>query len=142
LHNRSIGKSSKFIKNPVIYVKKLIIMLIQFKFGHNDQNGSILSQKMPKFELYKHDEFFNIYYRIFYELWTFAYFDRLCKLEKRGDEIKNKSSPLKLLSQSQTNFAEMILVWSPFRGEDLFLISSPLFSNLHNRSKEAKVQSS
>jgi hypothetical protein len=23
----------KFIKNPVIYVKKLIIMLIQFKFG-------------------------------------------------------------------------------------------------------------
>jgi hypothetical protein len=37
---------------------------------------------------YKHnDELFNIYYRIFYELWTFAYFDRLCKLEKRGDEI-------------------------------------------------------
>jgi hypothetical protein len=29
-----IGKSSKFIKNPVIYVKKLIIMLIQFKFWH------------------------------------------------------------------------------------------------------------
>jgi hypothetical protein len=29
-----LGKSSKFIKNPVIYVKKLIIMLIQFKFGH------------------------------------------------------------------------------------------------------------
>jgi hypothetical protein len=29
-----IGKSSKFIKNPVIYVKKLIIMLMQFKFGH------------------------------------------------------------------------------------------------------------
>jgi hypothetical protein len=30
-----IGKSSKFIKNPIIYVKKLIIMLIQFKFGHS-----------------------------------------------------------------------------------------------------------
>ena len=29
-----IGKSSKFIKNPIIYVKKLIIMLMQFKFGH------------------------------------------------------------------------------------------------------------
>jgi hypothetical protein len=27
-------QSSKFIKNPIIYVKKLIIMLIQFKFGH------------------------------------------------------------------------------------------------------------
>jgi hypothetical protein len=49
------------------------------------------------------------YYGIFYELWTFAYFDRLCKLEKRGDEIKKKSSPLKLLSQSQPNFAEMNL---------------------------------
>jgi hypothetical protein len=49
---------------------------------------------------------------IFYELWTFAYFDRLCKLEKRGDEIKKKSSPLKLLSQSQLNFAEMNLGWS------------------------------
>jgi hypothetical protein len=29
-----ISKSSKLIKNPVIHVKKLIIMLIQFKFGH------------------------------------------------------------------------------------------------------------
>jgi hypothetical protein len=38
-------------------------------------------------------------------------FDRLCKLEKRGDEILKKSSPLKLLSQSQPNFAEMILGW-------------------------------
>jgi hypothetical protein len=32
--------------------------------------------------------------------------------KKRGDEIKKKSSPLKLLSQSQPNFAEMILGWS------------------------------
>jgi hypothetical protein len=29
------------------------------------------------------------------------------KIEKRGYEIKKKSSPLKLLSQSQPNFAEM-----------------------------------
>jgi hypothetical protein len=49
------------------------------------KNCSILSQKVPKFELYKHnDELFNIYYGIFYELCTFAYFDRLCKLEKGG----------------------------------------------------------
>jgi hypothetical protein len=34
------------------------------------------------------------------------------KIEKRGDEIKKKSFPLKLLSQSQPNFAEMILGWS------------------------------
>ena len=66
---------------------------------------------MPKFELYKHnDELFNIYYGI-----KFLDFDRLCKLEKRGDEIKKKSSPLKLLSQSQPNFAEMILRWSPLK---------------------------
>jgi hypothetical protein len=31
------------------------------------------------------------------------------EIEKRGDEIQKKSSPLKLLSQSQPNFAEMIL---------------------------------
>jgi hypothetical protein len=30
-----------------------------------------LCQNVPKFELYKHnDELFNIYYGIFYELWT------------------------------------------------------------------------
>jgi hypothetical protein len=37
------------------------------------------------------------------------------KIEKRGDEIKKKSSPLKLLSESQPNFAEMILGWPPFK---------------------------
>jgi hypothetical protein len=42
------------------------------------------------------------------------------KIEKRGDEIKNKSSPLKLLSQSQPKFAEMILSWSPFKIVDHF----------------------
>jgi hypothetical protein len=30
-----------------------------------------------------------------------------------GDHLGYKSSPLKLLSQSQLNFAEMILGWSP-----------------------------
>jgi hypothetical protein len=38
---------------------------------------------------------------------------RQAKNRKRGDEIMKKSSPLKLLSQSQPNFAEMILGWSP-----------------------------
>jgi hypothetical protein len=97
-------------------------MLIQFKFGH--------SQKVPKFELHKHnDELFNIYCGIFYELWTFVDFDRLCKLEK-GDHLRIIS-------------AKFGWNWlSSFRGEDFFLISSPLFSNLHNRSKSAKVQSS
>ena len=31
------------------------------------------------------------------------------KIEKKGDEILKESSPLKLLSQSQPNFAEMII---------------------------------
>jgi hypothetical protein len=33
------------------------------------------------------------------------------QIRKKGDKIKKKSSPLKLLSQSQPNFAEMILGW-------------------------------
>jgi hypothetical protein len=44
--------------------------------------------------------------------WPFKEISIFSKLEKRGDEIKKKSSPLKLLSQSQPNFAEMILGWS------------------------------
>jgi hypothetical protein len=104
----------------------------------------------PKFELYKHnDELFNIYYGTFYELWTFADFDRLCKLEKRGDGIKKKSSLLKLLSMFsngghlgyRTALTDTILKgdhlriisakfgwdWlSSFR-EEFFLISSPFF---------------
>jgi hypothetical protein len=86
--------------------------LLKIEISSNGQNCSILSQKVPKFELYKHnDELFNIYYGIFYELWIFSDFDRLCKLEKRGDEILKKSSPLKLLSQSQPNFA--VRLWQP-----------------------------
>jgi hypothetical protein len=38
---------------------------------------------------------------------------RQAKDRKNGDEKKIKSSPLNLLSQSQPNFAEMILGWSP-----------------------------
>jgi hypothetical protein len=37
------------------------------------------------------------------------------KIEKRVMKLKKKSSPLKLLSQSQPNFAEMILGWFPFK---------------------------
>ena len=71
-------------------------------------NCSILSQKVPKFELYKYnDELFNIYYGIFYELWTFACFDRLSKLEKRGMKfLKN------LLWNYWTNLNQTLLKWS------------------------------
>jgi hypothetical protein len=64
---------------------------------------------VPKFELYKYtDELFNIYYGIFYELWTFAYFDRLCKLEKRGDEIYIK----KIFSSETTEPISTKLCWN------------------------------
>jgi hypothetical protein len=36
---------------------------------------------------------------------------RQAKNRKKGDEILKKSSPLKLMSQSQPNFTEMILGW-------------------------------
>jgi hypothetical protein len=43
--------------------------LLKIEMSSNDQNCSILNQKLSKFELYKHnDELFNIYYGIFYEL--------------------------------------------------------------------------
>jgi hypothetical protein len=43
--------------------------LLKIEISSNGQNCSILRQKVPKFELYKHnDELFNIYYGIFYEL--------------------------------------------------------------------------
>ena len=67
-------------------------LLLKKEISSNGQNCSILSQNVPKFEMCKHnDELFSIYYRNFYELWTFVDFDRLCKLEKRGDEIKKKN---------------------------------------------------
>ena len=43
--------------------------LLKIIFFSNSQNCSMLSQKVPKFELYKHNDYlFNIYYVIFYEL--------------------------------------------------------------------------
>jgi hypothetical protein len=59
--------------------------LLKIEISSNGQNCFILSQNVPKYELYKHnDELFN------YILWDFFInFElcRLCKLEKRGDEI-------------------------------------------------------
>ena len=40
--------------------------LLNIEISSNGQNCPILSQKVPKLELYKHnDELFNIYYEIF-----------------------------------------------------------------------------
>ena len=84
-------------------------LLLKIEISSNGQNCSILSQNEPKLELCKHnDELFSIYYRIFYELWTFADFDRLCKLEKRGDEIKKKNL---LLWNYWANINQALLKW-------------------------------
>ena len=81
--------------------------LLKIEISSNGQNCSILSQKVPKFELYKHnDELFNIYYGIFYELWTFANFDRLCKLEKGGWNFK------KIFSSETTEAISTKLCWN------------------------------
>jgi hypothetical protein len=81
---------------------------LKIKISSNGQICSILSRKVSKFELYRHnDELFNIYYGIFYELWTFAYFDRLCKLEKRGMKFKKN-----LLWNYWANLNQTLLKWS------------------------------
>jgi hypothetical protein len=52
-----------------ILIGEKISPLLKIEISSNGQNCSILSQKVPKFELYKYnDELFNIYYGIFYEL--------------------------------------------------------------------------
>ena len=59
--------------------------LLKIEISSNGQNCSILSQKVPKFELYKHnDELFNIYYGIF--LWTlnFCRFWPIMQIRKKG----------------------------------------------------------
>jgi hypothetical protein len=42
-----------------------------------------------------------------------------------GDEIKKKSSSLKILSQSQPNFAEMVLGWSSSKIVSGILVEGP-----------------
>jgi hypothetical protein len=75
---------------------------------------------VPKFELYKHnDELFNIYYGIFYELWTFTDFDRyrtaLTDTILKGDHLRFIS-------------AKFGWDWlSSFRGEDIFFNFIPPF---------------
>ena len=60
-------------------------LLLKIEISSNGQNCSILSQNVPKFELYKHnDELFNMYYRIF--LWTlnFCRFWPIMQIRKKG----------------------------------------------------------
>jgi hypothetical protein len=100
--------------------------LLKIEISSNGQNCSILNQKVPKLELYKHnDELFNIYYGIFYELWTFSNGGHLGYKTVLTDTILKGDHP-RIIS------AKFGWDWlSSFRGEEFFLISSPLFSNLN-----------
>jgi hypothetical protein len=112
--------------------------LQKIEISSNGQNCYILSQKVPTFELYKHnDELLNLCYRTFYELWTFAYFDRLCKLEKGFEEISifcngghlgyRTALTDTILKGDHPRIISAEFGWDwlrSFRGEDLFLIPS------------------
>jgi hypothetical protein len=93
-------------------------MLIQFKFEH-----------ILKIEHFWPFEEISIFSNSGHLEWRAGLSDTilLCKLEKRGDEIKKKSSPLKLLSQSQPNFAEIILGWPPSKIVSVDLNFQPRF---------------
>ena len=52
------------------------------------------------------------------------------QIRKKGDEIFKKSSPLKLLSQSQPNFDEVILGWSPFKIMSVSAVLYPRWPSL------------
>jgi hypothetical protein len=61
--------------SPLIILSVIAVLyprwppLLKIEISSNGQNCSILSQKVPKFKLYKHNaELFNIYYGNFYEL--------------------------------------------------------------------------
>ena len=61
------------------------------------------------------------------------------KIEKKGDDIKKKSSPLKLLRQSQPNFAEMILGWSPSKMCPVIPTSNQDGRQAQNRKKGDEI---
>jgi hypothetical protein len=92
--------------------------LLKIEISSNGQNYSILRQNVPKFELYRHnDELFNIYYGILKSSSLCLYSSNLdtfwLKIEQfwpfEEISIFSNSGHLELLSQSQPNFAEMIL---------------------------------
>ena len=107
LHNRQ-----KFIKNPVIYVKKLIIMLIQFKFG-------TLWLKIEQFWPFEEISIFSNGGHLGWRAW-------LSDIILTGTHLG-------------TIPARFGLIWfSGFRGEDLNVIFYQNMPNLHNRYKSAE----
>ena len=83
--------------------------LLKIEISSNGQNCSILSQKLSKFELYKHNnELVNMYYGIF--LWTlnFYRFWPIMQIWKKGDDFKTNF----LLWNYWANLNQTLLKWS------------------------------
>ena len=81
--------------------------LLKLKVSLNDQNCSILSQNVPKFEFYKHnDELFNILQDF---LWTlnFCRLWPIMQIRKKGDEILKK-----IFSSESTEPISTKLCWN------------------------------
>jgi hypothetical protein len=63
--------------------------LLKIEISSNGQKCSILSQKVPKFELYNHnDEIFNIYYGIFMNFELLSMLTDYANLKKGGMKLK------------------------------------------------------
>ena len=74
---------------------------------------ALLSQNVPKFELFENnDELFNIYQGFLMNFDLVPILTDYANQKKGGMKLEKKSS-LKLLSQSQPNLAEIILGWPP-----------------------------
>ena len=86
--------------------------LLKIEISSNDQNCSILSQNVPKFELYKHnDELFNIHCILQDFLWTlnFCRFWPIMQIRKKGGWNLKKNL---LLWNYWANLNQTLLKWS------------------------------
>ena len=82
---------------------------LKIEISSNGQNCSILSQKVPTFELYKHNDELNIYYRIFLWILNFCRFWPIMQIRKKGAMKLKKNL---LLWNYWANLNQTLLKWS------------------------------
>jgi hypothetical protein len=101
----------KQIRLPILelfpFFHQIFKILILFVLYFKNYKRQVVSRNR------KHFQHVKIYLPCNFEVNPITHFDRLCKLEKREDEVKKKSSPQKPLGQLQPNFFGMILGWPP-----------------------------
>jgi hypothetical protein len=68
--------------------------LLKIEISSNGQNCSILNQKVPKLEVYKHnDELFNIYYEIFFKFHPPFFLICIIGQSRQKFKVHKKSAP-------------------------------------------------